>query len=144
MKSRSLVLSSAFKGPLSNTAGQDANVFFTFDCTNALISSHEQIIEGEYGSCDKNKYRWECSGNTAGKKKKETLIRTNFPLSFFFRKHTRVPGLPNFIVLLISVVTYCWLLLFLYNYNDNRLTHIQTHKWMHLKMHYAFTFLALM
>lgn len=57
MKSCSLVLSSAFKGPLSNTVGQDANVVITFDCSNVLISSHEQIIDMEYGPCDKNKYR---------------------------------------------------------------------------------------
>jgi len=50
----SLVLSSGFKGPLSNTVGQDANVV-VFDCSNVLISSHEQIID-EYGSRDKNKY----------------------------------------------------------------------------------------
>lgn len=67
MKSRSLVLSSAFKGPLSNTVGLDANVVIVFDCSNVLISSHEQIIDHVTKTNMRmfRKYSWE---------KNETLI----------------------------------------------------------------------
>lgn len=85
MKSRSLVLSSAFKGPLSNAVGQDANVVIVFDCSNVLISPHEQIID-EYGSCDKNKYE-KVQEIQLGKKLNANLNWFNFPLYFFLRKH---------------------------------------------------------